>query len=412
MGFSVKIDHARLLADLYKLAEFGGLRPGVDRPAYSPADRDARAWLLERMTDAGLEAQIDGIGNVYGETPGAARAVLIGSHSDTVPRGGWLDGALGVIYGLEIARAWREAGREGGFGVDVISFADEESTYSGMVGSRSFCEGLFEGELDDAKRAEGRSLREALVEAGYAGRPLAKLDPARHVAYLEAHIEQGPRLEAEARRIGIVTAIVGIRRTRVAFTGRADHAGTTPMHLRRDAGAALIELCHHVRRRLLEVRAANSVWNLGHVLFEPGVGNVVPSSAAVLIEYRDTSTTVLDRMREEIQRAVAEADGADGVRVAASPSLELPPAELNPDIAELMACAARRRETPAMRMPSGAGHDAMVLSRHLPTGLLFIPSIGGRSHDVAEDSHEADILLGADVLADTALELRIELEAS
>jgi len=281
-----------------------------------------------------------------------------------------------------------------------------------MVGSRSFCGGLLEDELDGAKNAEGKSLRKALTEAGYAGRPFAKLDPARHVAYLEAHIEQGPRLEAEAIRIGIVTAIVGIRRTRVTFTGRADHAGTTPMHLRRDAGAALIEFCHHIRRRFSEVSAADSVWNLGHVLFEPGVGNVVPSSAAVLIEYRDTSTTVLDRMREEIQRAVAEADGAGGVRVAASPSLVLPPAELDPDLAELIAGAAGRHGTPAMRMPSGAGHDAMVLSRHLPAGLLFIPSIGGRSHDVAEDSHEADILLGADVLADTALELRAELEAA
>jgi N-carbamoyl-L-amino-acid hydrolase len=408
----MKIDHARLLADLHKLAEFGGLRPGVDRSAYSPADRDARAWLLERMTDAGLDARVDGIGNVYGETSGVARAVLIGSHSDTVPRGGWLDGALGVIYGLEIARAWRETGQRDGFGVDVISFADEESAYSGMVGSRSFCGGLFEGELDTSRNAEGKSLREALAEAGYAGRPFAKLDPTRHVAYLEAHIEQGARLEAEARRIGIVTAIVGIRRTRVTFTGRRDHAGTTPMHLRRDAGAALIEFCHHVGRRLSEVRAADTVWNLGHVLFEPGVYNVVPSSAAVLIEYRDTSTTVLDRMREEIQRAVAEANGTGGVKAAASPTLDLPPEEMDPNTVELIERAAHHRGAPAMRMPSGAGHDAMVLSRHLPTGLLFIPSIGGRSHDVAEDSHEADILLGADVLADTALELRAQLETS
>jgi len=408
----MKIDGDRLLADLRKLAEFGGLRPGVDRPAFSPADRDARAWLLERMIDAGLDARIDGIGNVYGETPGVTRAILIGSHSDTVPKGGWLDGALGVIYGLEIARTWRETDRAGNFGVDVVSFSDEESTYSGMVGSRSFCGGWLEGELDAARSSEGKSLREALTEAGYAGRPLAELDLARHVAYLEAHIEQGPRLEDEAIRIGIVTAIVGIRRIRVAFTGQANHAGTTPMHLRRDAGAALIEFCHQLQRRLSEVRAPDTVWNLGQVLFEPGVGNVVPGAAEVLIEYRDASTTLLDRLEGEIQRAVAEADDAAGVRAVASPTLELRPAEMDPGIARLMLRVARRREAPAIRMQSGAGHDAMVLSRHLPTGMLFIPSIGGRSHDVAEESHEADILLGADVLAHAVLELRGELQTS
>jgi N-carbamoyl-L-amino-acid hydrolase len=281
-----------------------------------------------------------------------------------------------------------------------------------MIGSRSFCGEPLEGELDAAKNTEGKSLRRALAEAGYAGRPLAKLDPARHVAYLEAHIEQGPRLEAEARRIGVVTAIVGIRRVRVTFAGQADHAGTTPMHLRRDAGAALIAFCHHLRRRLSEVRATDTVWNLGQVRFDPGVGNVVPGSAEVLIEYRDTSTTLLDRLQEEIQRAVSEADGDGGVRAVASPVFGLAPAEMDPEIAELIARVARRRGAPAIRMLSGAGHDAMVLSRRLPTGMLFIPSIGGRSHHVAEESHEADILLGADVLADTALELRGQLETS
>jgi len=340
---------------------------------------------------------------VYGQMRGSTRAVLIGSHTDTVPKGGWLDGALGVLYGLEIARAWPEAGGPSAVGVDVISFADEEATFSGMIGSRSFCSGLFEGELDAARNAEGRSLGDALAEFGWAGRSLARLDLARHVAYLEAHIEQGPRLEAEAQRIGIVTGIVAIRRIRVQFAGRSDHAGTTPMHLRKDAGAALIEFCHDLQRRLLRVRATDTVWNLGHVAFAPGVGNVVPGSAEVLIEYRDASAAVLDRIETEIQAAITVAEGRAGVTAAATPTLTLAAAEMDPDIVELIERAARGWDVPAIRMPSGAGHDAMVLSRHLPTGMLFIPSIGGRSHDVAEDSHEADILLGADVLADAAL---------
>ncbi|GAG25834.1 unnamed protein product, partial [marine sediment metagenome] len=253
------------------------------------------------------------------------RALLIGSHTDTVPRGGWLDGALGVIYGLEIARARSEAGEAGPLGVDVISFADEESAYLAMAGSRSFCGVLSDAELQAAGHEQGRSLREALAEAGYADRPFAKLDPDRQVAFLEAHIEQGPRLEAEGRRIGVVTGIVGIRRIQVTFSGQSDHAGTTPMHLRKDAGAALIEFCHQLRPRLEEARDSDSVWNLGQVAFRPGVGNVVPGAAEVLIEYRDQSVEVLDRMEAEIQMAVAAADGRGGVAVEATQPLGLAP---------------------------------------------------------------------------------------
>jgi len=406
----VKLDHARLLGDLRRLAEFGRLGTGVDRPAFSSQDRAAREWLLERMSEAGLDARIDGVGNVVGQMRNADRAVLIGSHSDTVPKGGWLDGSLGVLYGLEIARAWIEAGRPSEVGIDVVSFADEEATFSGMLGSRSFCGGLLEGELPAARNAAGRSLRDALAELGWGDRPLARLDPARHLAYLEAHIEQGPRLEAEGKRIGVVTGIVGIRRIRVQFAGRNDHAGTTPMHLRKDAGAALIGFCHELPARLEKVGSTDSVWNLGRLAVEPGAANVVPGSAEVLVEYRDLSSSVLDRIEAEIQAAAGAADGRLGVTAVATPFLALPPAEMDPAIGALIERAARGRNAPAMRMPSGAGHDAGVLSRHLPCGMLFIPSIGGRSHDVAEDSHEADILLGADVLADAAMRLAAQWE--
>jgi N-carbamoyl-L-amino-acid hydrolase len=257
-----------------------------------------------------------------------------------------------------------------------------------------------EGELDAARSTEGTTLSEALSEAGYTGHPMARLKPARHVAYLEAHIEQGPRLEADGKRIGVVTGIVGIRRIRVTFSGQADHAGTTPMHLRRDAGRALIAFCHDLPSRLERVSGTDSVWNLGSVSFQPGVGNVVPGSAEVLIEYRDESTEVLDRMQAEILSAVADADGSLGVAATATPPLGLPPARLDSEIANVIVSAAQTHNAPAIRMPSGAGHDAMVLARHIPAGMVFIPSIGGRSHDPAEDSHEADILLGADVLAE------------
>jgi N-carbamoyl-L-amino-acid hydrolase len=396
----MRIDGDRLLADLRELAGFGRCGTGVHRPFLSHEDREARDWLVRRMQDAGLDAGIDGIGNVYGQFRGAPRALLIGSHTDTVPKGGWLDGALGVIYGLEIARAWSESGEPGPLGVDVISFADEEATFLGMAGSRAFCGFLSDAEIEAARHEEGRSLREALAEAGYAGREFVRLDPDRHVAYLEAHIEQGPRLEAEGMRIGVVTGIVGIRRIRVTFSGQANHAGTTPMHLRRDAGAALLTFCHELRPRLEEARSANGVFNLGQVAFYPGVANVVPGSAEVLIEYREQSVEALDRMEAEIQAAVTAADGRGGVAAAATPALALTPTNLDTELASFLAEAARGCGEEPLHMPSGAAHDAMVLRSRLPAAMLFVPSIGGRSHDVAEDTAEADIVLGAEVMAD------------
>jgi beta-ureidopropionase / N-carbamoyl-L-amino-acid hydrolase len=397
----MQINYRRLLDDLRHLATFGQVGSGVHRLSFTPEDREARHWLLQRMTEAGLDAQIDGIGNVYGQSKGVAKAVLIGSHTDSVPNGGWLDGAMGVLYGLEIARARLEAGAQTDQGIDVISFADEEGTYRALAGSLSFCGHLSEADIDAAKNQHGKTLRTVLSEAGYAGRPRATLDPSRHVAYLEGHIEQGPRLESEGKKIGVVTGIVGIRRIQVTCTGQADHAGTTPMHMRKDAGSALIKYCHDLMQRFAQVRGADSVWNFGHVAFEPGAGNVVPSAAQALVEFRDPAEATIDRMQAEIQAAAATADGQGGVGVQATELIRVSPAEMDIKLAAMIEAAARGRGAPTLRMPSGAGHDAMVLTRHVPTAMLFIPSIGGRSHDTAEDTAEADICLGIEVLADT-----------
>jgi N-carbamoyl-L-amino-acid hydrolase len=397
----MQINHRRLLADLRHLATFGQAGSGVHRLSFTPEDRNARHWLLQRMTEAGLDARIDGIGNVYGQTKGVAKAVLIGSHTDSVPKGGWLDGAMGVLYGLEIARSRLEAGAQTALGIDVISFADEEGTYRALAGSLSFCGHLSEANVDTAKNQHGKTLRAALSEAGYASRPRVTLDPGRHVAYLEGHIEQGPRLESEGKKIGVVTAIVGIRRMQVTCTGQADHAGTTPMHLRKDAGSALIKYCHDLMQRFAQARGPDSVWNFGHVAFEPGAGNVVPSIARALVEFRDPTEATLDRLQAEIQAAAVTANGHAGVGVQASELVRISPAEMDANLAAMIEDAARARGAPTLRMPSGAGHDAMVLTRHVPTAMLFIPSIGGRSHDIAEDTDEGDICLGIDVLADT-----------
>ena len=397
----MQINRTRMLDDMRALAEFGKVETGVHRLSFTSEDLKARQWLLKRMKDAGLDARIDGIGNVYGQTKGANKAVLIGSHTDTVPKGGWLDGSMGVLYGLEVARARIEAGTPANLGVDVISFADEEGTYRALAGSLSFCGHLSDADFDVATNQPGKSLRDALVEAGYADRPRATLEPSRHVAYLEGHIEQGPRLEIAGKKIGAVTTIVGIRRVRVTFVGQGDHAGTTPMSLRKDAGSALIKYCYDLIQRFERTRSPDSVWNFGQVVFEPGAGNVVPSMAHVLIEFRDPSDATIDRLQAEISAGAATANGQGGVSAEVTELIRIPPAAMDPNLTTLIESVAHDRGAPAMQMPSGAGHDAMVLTKHVPTTMLFVPSIGGRSHVTAENTAEADICLGAEVLADT-----------
>src|SRR5947207_3155490 len=186
-----KTDGGRVVADLKRLAEFGRYKTGVHRPTYSADDVASRQWLADRFAEAGLEPVIDGIGNVIGRNPGASRRLLVGSHSETQPHGGWLDGALGVIYALEAARAFAADPALAGLGIEPVAWADEEGHYGNMLGSRSFIDALDDAEIDQATSRDGKQLRAALAEAGYAGRDRLRLDPARYVGFFEAHIEQG-----------------------------------------------------------------------------------------------------------------------------------------------------------------------------------------------------------------------------
>jgi N-carbamoyl-L-amino-acid hydrolase len=390
-----RIDGARLLADLRALARFGQVGTGVDRRTYSPADVQARHWLRDRMREAGLAARIDGIGNVFGRSPGTNRAILVGSHTDTVPRGGWLDGAMGVLFGLEIARSRLE---RGGTGVDVVSFADEEGTYHSLLGSRAFCGVVDPDGLLETPNAEGRTLGEALASAGFAG-PVERIDRQRHFAYLEAHIEQGPRLEAAGARIGVVSAIVGIRRCRITVAGRADHAGTTPMAMRRDAGAAVIEIAHALLEGFPRHGSPRSVWNLGRIAFEPGAANVVPALATLIVEFRDPDPAVVAELGRFVDAIAAGVGTTSALPTRVERLAEDEGTALDARLGDVLAAAAAAQGEQALRMVSGAGHDAMVVGRVVPAAMLFIPSIGGRSHDVAENSTDADIVLGCEVLA-------------
>lgn len=393
----LRINGERLIVDLRTLAGIGKAGSGVDRVALSPEDIEARRWLCGRLREAGLEARMDRIGNVVGEYPMLQKSILIGSHTDTVPCGGWLDGALGVIYGLEIARSLRETGSTPSVGVDVVSFEDEEGTYLPCLGSRSFCGNVTDSEIAAAKAKSGATLASALGALQNEAAPL-RLDPTRHLAYLEAHIEQGPRLEAAGRRVGIVTGIVGIRRFRVTAHGQADHAGTTPIAMRKDAAAALFRLAVRIGSEFPRLGGPDTVWNIGTFVVRPGAANVVPSEAEMTLEFRDTETATLDRLERAFLDWVAESARGPAA-VDAEPTARIAPAAMAAQVGKVLAAAAAEHGDSALSMPSGAGHDAMFLASLIPSAMMFVPSIGGRSHDITENTAESDIVFGCQVLA-------------
>ncbi len=403
----LKIDGERVVADLKRLAEFGRYKTGVHRPTYSPEDRASRQWLAERFAEAGLDPVIDGIGNVLGRNPRASRRLLVGSHSETQPHGGWLDGALGVVYALEAARAIAADPTLAGLGVEAVAWADEEGHYGNMLGSRSFTEGLDDAEIDTAASRDGTPLRAALAAAGYAGRPCERLDPARYVGYLEAHIEQGATLESTGDRIGIVEAIIGSWNYWVTVIGEQNHAGTTEMTRRKDAGVALVRLATAIHDRFAGIAGqrtgSRTVWTIGRILLDPNAPSIVPGRAEMQVQFRDTDPDILARFERSLHELVAAADHAGPCAVALVPLSKSEPAAMDPGFqAAIEAVAERHAPGRHRRMPSGAGHDAQILARRVRSAMMFVPSVGGVSHHWSEDTTEADIMLGAQVFADAA----------
>ena len=396
------LDVDRAIADLRELAEIGKFETGVHRPAMTDADADARRWLLKAFQDAGFEAEIDGVGTVFGRAPNASATILLGSHSDTVPFGGWLDGAMGCIFALAVARARQTTHPGVAVGVDVVSFCDEEGTFMACGGSRVFCGEIGREDIGQARNAEGARFSDRLAALGLAGRPLAKLDPSRHRAFLEAHIEQGPRLIEGGVNVGAVSGIVGLRRRRVTFYGRADHAGTTPMAMRQDAGAAMHAFAVAVRETLLRAGSPDSVCNIGVVSVKPGAANVVPHEAEIVVEFRDLSTEVMERMDAALVALAAERDGADGVRIESAIIGGIAPTTMNERLIEAIETAAAEEGASCLRLQSGAGHDAMIVGRRIPAAMLFAPSLGGRSHHISEDTDESDLRRALRVYARTA----------
>jgi N-carbamoyl-L-amino-acid hydrolase len=398
-----KVDGARVLADLKRLAEFGRYETGVDRPTYSEVDVASRHWLAQKYAEAGLAPVIDGLGNVFGRAEGATRRLLVGSHSETQPRGGWLDGALGVIYGLELARAFAADPELKRLGIETVAWADEEGHYGNMLGSRSFTGRLSESEIDGYQNREGERLRDALVRAGFAGRPRIEVDPARYLGYLEAHIEQGDTLDSTGLRIGIVEGIVGIWNWRVILTGQQNHAGTTQMARRKDAGVAMVRLATQIHDRFAQIAGPRTVWTIGRMVIDPNAPSVVPGGAEMQVQARDIDEAILARYRDALTQLVAAADRAGPCRVTVEELSQTEPRLMDGAFEDAIEATAERHVPGGhMRMPSGAGHDAQVISHRMRAGMMFIPSLKGISHHWSEDTKEDDIVLGAQVFADAA----------
>ena len=391
----MQVDAARFLADLYELRGFGasGVGKGVVRPAYSEADTAARAWLAERMREAGLRVVVDAMGNLFGLAEGPS--VLLGSHSDSQPEGGWLDGALGVIAALEVARASDAP-------ISVVSFQDEEGRFGVTTGSA-----VWSGHLDLAAAdllCDHSGV--ALGDARQAVQVTCEVDPAQFTGFIEMHIEQGPSLDTSGERIGVVSDIVGIRDMRITFEGQQNHAGTTPMALRRDAFQAVSYFNQELAERFANVVTPATVWTIGHVSLHPNASSIVPGKAVFSMQWRDGDSDRLGRMEGIIRELAQEVAQARGMAVSFGEMLGLEPVKMDARLRQALENSAEKHASGAWRvMPSGALHDATNVSRLMPVAMLFVPSIGGISHAFEEDTTEADLVLGLEVLAGAVLEL-------
>jgi N-carbamoyl-L-amino-acid hydrolase len=403
---NLPLDADRLWADVMALADITDPARPYTRRSFTALFLEGRALLTQKFAEAGLAPRIDTAGNLIGRLEGrnpALGVIAIGSHSDTVPSGGRFDGIAGVATGLEIVRALRDAGTRLEHTIEVIDFLAEEPSEYGLscVGSRGMS-GLLDGRMLNLAEPGGEILGDALRRVG--GDP-ARLDEAKRddiKAYLELHIEQGIVLESASLDVGVVTSIVGVRRIEVVFQGEADHAGTTPLTLRHDALVAAAATVGSVRR-LAEGLAAEGpdyfVATVGILTVEPSASNIVPGRARLIIDVRTTSPALTRRFAEAIDReSLAHAAAARVVRAAFETLSDGAPAVCDPDLRSVLRAAARGLGLSETDLPSGAGHDAVFMSRICPSAMLFVPCRAGKSHAPEEWADREAIAAGAAVI--------------
>ena len=390
---------------LCQLADATRIDGEIWRAAYTSEDRIAKNILREWIEEQGLEYREDAIGNVYGRLPGTEPGtVLTGSHLDTVKNGGKYDGALGVVTGVAALGYLKQSGYVPKHNLEVVGLMEEEGSRfaSGCQGSRAICGTLKEEDLEEVGR-DGVTLREALLSAGYQPEALksAKRDDIR--AIVELHIEQGPVLESEQKQIGIVDSIVGIFNYELTIQGSQNHAGTTSMPLRHDPVVAAAEFITESTRQMME-QAPSATLTYGMLQVFPGMQNVIADHVDLRIDMRDGSEEALLH-DEVILKRTLESIERQGFKTRLSKNHCLASAQMDPNVIRVIERHCEEKHLAYRHMNSGAGHDSMVFGKHFPTAMIFVPSIGGISHNPAEATAAADIQTGFELLCDVLKEL-------
>ena len=413
------INKKRLLNDLNAISRIGlGEHGSVTRLVFSIKELRSRQLLIHLMTQAGLKVHVDRIGNIFGRLSGGgpkAPAVIAGSHLDSVLHGGKFDGPVGVVGALEAARTLKENKVHLPCAVEVACFVGEESSRFGFstLGSSLLAGQVRMEDLANAVDADGTKLEDVLASMGVYRDTLASLkrDPATVKAYLELHIEQGPILEAKKKKIGIVTAIAAPTRLKVIFTGQADHSGTTPMEMRKDAlvaAAQLIGYIEEICREYSKMEQGRVVGTVGAMKIEPGVINAIPGKVELSVDIRSIAAKAKDRVAAMVKRRAREIAKQRGIALEILPIRAEHPVPLDESLLPVIREICEEKNIPYEIMPSGAGHDAMQMAKIARAGMIFIPSKKGISHSPLEWTAPEDICLGAQVLLETIVKVAYE----
>ena len=404
------INFNRLNSDLNELSKFGynEKTKGINRTVFSQSYKDAVDWLILKMIDCGLSTRIDAVGNVIGRLgQKSLPAVICGSHIDTVPDGGKLDGALGVLAGLEAVRCISESSINLKNALEIVAFVDEEGAYISLFGSRAMIGDLKKNEIDNCIGRDGQSLKLILQKYGIdsndyinAARPKEEIK-----AYIELHIEQGPVLENHSKDIGLVESIIGLLTSEFFFLGEANHAGTTPFFHRKDslraASATITECFNEFEKDLInDVRLT-----YGKLEVSPGASNVVPSLSRGFQEIRADSNSELDRIYKRTIEIANDIAIKHNVKFESKIFSRDEPQVMADSITSIISSVCNNNKYSLMYMKSGACHDAQVMAKYCKSGLIFIPSYKGISHNPEEQSSKQSLEIGANVLLKTIIEL-------
>lgn len=407
MSSPPRINGQRLLQRLAELGRFGALPGGgTNRLALSDADRAARDWTVQQMRSLAMHVEIDAIGNVFATCAGTTdlAPVATGSHIDTVRTGGLYDGNYGVMAGLEVVAALRDAGVRTRRPLQVAFFTNEEGArfQPDMLGSLVHVGGMpLEDALASASVDDGATLGAELSRIGYAG--TAAVGSPRVDSFIELHIEQGPVLDREGIAIGVVEGVQGICWMEFSFTGHSNHAGTTPMALRNDAGMVAMR-CAAFLHELVARYGGRQLGTVGAVTLQPNLINVIPSRATMTVDLRNTDGTLLQAARAEMLAHARRLAAEHGVQFSHRQLADFAPVQFDAGLVDSVERHARAAGLSTLRMPSGAGHDAQMLARVCPTAMVFVPSAGGLSHNVREHTDAQQLEQGANVLLQVMLE--------